>query len=69
MTQYGCMFFIQILCHRTHLEESVCVEQEYSSFDGRHFLEYWSQNRDPGRQGYQLYVLYQLYILFELYQL
>ena len=56
MTQYGCIIFIQILCHRTHLEEGVHVEQEYRSFDRRHFLEYGIQNGDPGRQGYANYI-------------
>ena len=32
------------VCHRTHLEEGVHVEQEYRSFDQRHFLEYGIQN-------------------------
>ena len=35
----------------THLEEGDRVEQEYRSFDRRHFLEYGIQNGDPGRQG------------------
>ena len=67
MTQYGCIIFIQILCHRTNLEEGIHVEQEYCLFDQLHFLEYGIQNGDPGRQGYASYINYANYIT--LYQL
>jgi hypothetical protein len=62
MTQYGCMFLIQILCHRTQVEAGVHVEQEHRSFDRRHFLEYGIQNGDPGRQGYANYINYAYYM-------
>ena len=65
MTQYGCIIFIQILCHRTHLEEGVHVEQEYRSFDRRHFLEYGIQNGDW--QGYANYINYTYFINYVYY--
>ena len=54
----NCIVFIQILCQRTYCEEGFHVEQEYNSFDRRHFLEYGIQNGDPGRQGYAYYINY-----------
>jgi hypothetical protein len=46
-----CIVLMQILCQRGYREEGFRVEQEYRSFDRRHFLEYGIQNGDPGRQG------------------
>jgi hypothetical protein len=49
---------------RTRSEEGVCVEQEYRSFDRRHFLEYGIQNGDPGREGYTHYTHYTHYTYY-----
>ena len=54
--------FFQLLCQRKCREENVHVEQEYRSFDRRHFLEYGIQNRDPGRKGMIHYAYYIIYI-------
>jgi hypothetical protein len=58
----NCIILMQILCQRGYGEEGFRVEQEYRSFDRRHFLEYGIQNGDPGRQGYTYYINYINYI-------
>ena len=50
-----CIVLMQILCQRGYCEEGFRVEQEYRSFDRRHFLEYAIQDGNAGREGWTGY--------------
>ena len=51
----------QLQCEGNCREEDFHVEQEYCSFDRRHFLAYGIQNGDSSRKGYTNYTLFSVW--------